>query len=194
MVGKIKHGGLRMPDFEIINKSLKAGWVKRFLTSETQSWKTIPWSLLQAVGGSLLFKCNFSLKVLPDLPLLPEFYKNVLGAWEEIVIHTPKTRKEIKDEILWNNYLITIGGKSVFFKDWYNAGLRSLSDILNEEEKFMSFSEFKRKYMIKTNFLHYFGLCNLGNWTCQYARSFYISKIFQKPTSEARLIRAGFTD
>ena len=75
--------------------------------------------------------------------------------------------------------------------------------------------------MIKTNFLHYLGLCNatpaswrvtlicgvdncemnllpspsdLGNWTCQYASSFYISKIFHKPTSEARLIRAGFTD
>ena len=59
-----------MPDFEIINKSLKAGWVKR-------SWKTIPLSLLQAVGGSLLFKCNFSLKTLPDLPFLPQFYKDV---------------------------------------------------------------------------------------------------------------------
>ena len=85
----------------------------------------------------------------------------------------------------------------------------------------MSFSEFTRKYTIKTNFLYYLGLCNaipaswretlicgvnncemnlllspsdLGNWTCQYVRSFYISQLFQKPTSEARLVRAGFTD
>ena len=79
-----------MPDVEIINKYLKAGWVKRFLTPETQSWKTIPLSLLQAVGGSLLFKCNFSLKTLPDLPFLPQFYKDVLAAWDEIVSHTPK--------------------------------------------------------------------------------------------------------
>ena len=35
---------------------------------------------------------------------------------------------------------------------------------------------------------------DLGNWTCQYAHSFYISKIFQKPTSKALLIRAGLTD
>ena len=80
MVGKIKHGGLNMPDFEITNKSLKAGWVERFLTPETQSWKTIPLSLLQAVGGSLLFKCNFSLIALTDLQLPPQFYKDVLGA------------------------------------------------------------------------------------------------------------------
>ena len=130
-------------------------------------------------------------------------------------------RKEIKDQILWNKHLITIGGKSVFYKEWYNADVRNLSDKLNEEGKFMSFSEFTRKYMIKTNFLCYFGLCNaipaswketlicgvdncemnsfpspseLGSWTCQNAHSFYLLQIFQKPTPEARLIRAGFTD
>ena len=42
MIGKIKDGGLNMPDFKIINKSLKAGWVKRFLNPQTQSWKKIP--------------------------------------------------------------------------------------------------------------------------------------------------------
>ena len=31
MIGKIKDGVLNIPDFKIINKSLKAGWVKRFL-------------------------------------------------------------------------------------------------------------------------------------------------------------------
>ena len=96
MVGKIEQGGLNMPGFEIINKSLKAGWAKRFLTPVAQSWETIPLSFLQPVGGSLLFKCIFSLKALPDLPLLPQFYKDVSGAWEEIVIHTPKTRKKNK--------------------------------------------------------------------------------------------------
>ena len=30
--------------------------------------------------------------------------------------------------------------------------------------------------------------------TCQQARSFYVFKTFQKPTSEALLIKAGFTD
>ena len=31
MIGRIKDGGLSMPDFDIIDKSLKAGWVKRLL-------------------------------------------------------------------------------------------------------------------------------------------------------------------
>ena len=64
MIGKIKDSGLNMPDFKIINKSLKAGWVKRLLNPHMQSWKTIPFSLLHRVGGPLLFECNFSLKTL----------------------------------------------------------------------------------------------------------------------------------
>ena len=31
MIGRIKDGGLSMPDFDIIDKSLRAGWVKRLL-------------------------------------------------------------------------------------------------------------------------------------------------------------------
>ena len=102
MIGKIKDGGLNniMSDFKIINKSLKAGWVERLLNPHMQSWKTIPFSLLHRVGGPLLFECNFSLKTLPELPDLPPFYRDVLNAWEGIVMHTPTTGKEIENEIL----------------------------------------------------------------------------------------------
>ena len=62
-----------MPDFDIIDKCVKAGWVKRFLDPQAKSWKTIPFSLLDSVGGSLLFKCNCSLRTLPELPFLPLF-------------------------------------------------------------------------------------------------------------------------
>ena len=96
MIGKIKDGGLNMPDFKIINKSLKAGWVKRFLIPQTQSWKKIPFDLLQHIGGPLLFECNFSTKTLPELSFLPLFYRDVLNAWEEIIKHTPTTKEEIE--------------------------------------------------------------------------------------------------
>ena len=61
MIGRIKDGGLSMPDFDIIDESLKEGWVKRLLDAQAKYWKTIPFSLLDSVGGSLLFKCNYSL-------------------------------------------------------------------------------------------------------------------------------------
>ena len=82
MIGrKKKDSGFSMPDFDIIDKSLKAGWVKRLLDPHLQSWKTLPFSLLESVGGPLLFKRNFSLRTLSELPILPFFYRDVLSAW-----------------------------------------------------------------------------------------------------------------
>jgi len=47
------------------------------------------------------------------------FYRDVLNAWEDITMHTPTTKKEIENEILWNNHLVTIGGKSIFYRQWF---------------------------------------------------------------------------
>ena len=208
-----------MPDFDIIDKSLKAGWVKRLLDPQAQSWKTIPFSLLDSVGGPLLFKCNCSLRTLPELPLLPLFYRVVLSAWESTSKHTAKTKNKIENEILCIHE-VTIGGKSVF---WYDAGVTTLPDILDKEGKFLTFTAFKEKYKINTNFLCCIGLCKKipKHWrevfrrdkendlvvsdesvqlfknsprTCRQARALYVSKTFQKPTSDVRLVEAGFTD
>ena len=67
-------------------------------------------------------------------------------------MHTPTTKKEIANEILWNNHIITIGGKSIFYQQWYKAGVKVLSDILDEERNFLSFTEFRKKYKIKRTF------------------------------------------
>ena len=48
-----------------------------------------------------------------------------------------RTKNEIENEILWNNHEVTIGGKSVFYKQWYDAGVKTLPDILNKEGKFV---------------------------------------------------------
>ena len=40
-------------------------------------------------------------------------------------MHTARTKNEIENEILWNNHEVTIGGKSVFYKQWYDAGVKT---------------------------------------------------------------------
>ena len=87
-------------------------------------------------------------------------YRDVLRAWESISQHTASTKNEIDNEILWNNHEVTIGGNYVFYKQWYDAGVKTLPAIVDKEGKFMTFTEFKKKYKIKTNFLCYIGLCN----------------------------------
>ena len=47
-----------------------------------------------------------------------------------------------------------------FYKQWYDAGVKTLPDILDKEGKFLAFTVFQEKYQINSNFLCYIALCN----------------------------------
>ena len=130
MIGERKEGGLGMPDFDIINKSLKAAWVKRLSAPEYAMWKSLPLDYLRDIGGKLLFDCNFSVKTLLQLSCLPLFYKDMLNAWQRIVAHTPLSKNDVENEVIWNNQFITIVGKSLFFRPWYEVGVKFIKDLV----------------------------------------------------------------
>ena len=146
-----------MPDFDIIEG--EAGWVKRPLDPQLQSWKTIPLSLLHSVGGPLLFKYSFSLRTLPGLPLLPPFYRDVLSAWASISKHTTSTKNEMRMRKMRSCGIIMrsllVANLFFFYKQWYDADVKTLPDILDKEGKFLTFTEFKKKYKINTKCLCY---------------------------------------
>ena len=155
-----KGGGSGIPDFDIINKSLKAARVKRLSTPECAIWKSPPLEYLRDVGGELIFNCNFSLKTLPHLSDLPLFYKHVLNAWQRIVANTPLSKNEVENGVIWNNKFVTIAGKSVFYRSWYEAGVKYVKDLLTEDRNFMTLHVFQHTFGITTNFFQYLGLLN----------------------------------
>ena len=60
LIGPKIRGGLDLPDFEIMNNTLKVTWLKRLHDSSgNASWSQIPLSLFKEVGGSFLFECNY---------------------------------------------------------------------------------------------------------------------------------------
>ena len=81
----------------------------------------------------------------------------IVSAWESMSEHTARTKTEIVNDILWNNNEVTIGGKSLFYKQWYDAGIKTLPDIPDKEGKFMTFTAFKEKYKINTRSVLYQG-------------------------------------
>ena len=212
-----------MPDFDIIDESLKAGWVKRLLDSQAQSWKTIPFSLLDSVGDPLLFKCIIRYELCPN-SLSCRFFTEVFSVLGRAYPTTLEGQRTISKVRSCGIIMKSLSAANLFFyKEWYDAREKTLPDILHKEGKFLTFTAFKEKYKINTNVLCYIGLCNAipMHWrkvfrrdnendlvvsdesvqpfknsppTCQQARAFYVSKSFQKPTSEVRLVEASFTD
>ena len=110
------------------------------------------------MGGLFLLQCNFDLKLLKvDIPI--DFYKEALCAWQNVNRNTPSTKKQVLNEIVWNNHHVKIDGYSIYYKKWHDAGLTKIEDF-SQGNRFLSFEEFCSKFKIKTNFLSHYGLCH----------------------------------
>ena len=94
VASKKSDGGLDMKDFVLFDKASKLTWVKRM-------WNYIPKSSLSGVGGTELCLCNYDYSLLDLNGHLPEFYKQTIHCWQEIVSTTPNSKTEIPS--IWNN-------------------------------------------------------------------------------------------
>ena len=59
---------------------------------------------------------------------------------------------------IFYNHEILIENKSVFFNSWFKAGISYISDLLDENNDFLSYNDFCFRFSIKANFLHYQGM------------------------------------
>ena len=83
IISGISQGGLRMMDFEIMNKALKIAWIKRITENVQPAWKIIPEFTAAKYGGlSFLTKCQYDIKHF-NLDNLPPFYHTLLKYWQE---------------------------------------------------------------------------------------------------------------
>ena len=83
LIGPKGKGGLDLPEYEIITKSLLSAWVMRMKDGVNEDWMKIPSFYLKKVGGVLIFDCNCDLKLL-ELNNMPVFYIDILKTWAEI--------------------------------------------------------------------------------------------------------------
>ena len=92
LIGKVKWGGAKTVDVNIMMQSLLRVWVSRLWNQS--SWNCVITKYLFQYGGmKFILRCNYDHKNLE----LPEFYKNVLRFINN-VLEKPHER-----EILWKN-------------------------------------------------------------------------------------------
>ena len=105
-------GGLRMPNVDIIIKSLRLAWLQRLLKAKGAFWKTYFFKALEKVGGLIFLKCNYEVnKCQFKLSL---FYIELLQFWSDF--QNLNCESQQNNEIIWNNKNICIGKEPVFYK------------------------------------------------------------------------------
>ena len=141
-----------MVDIESMIKSLRLSWLKRIFGDNSSVWKSYLEYLLKETGGLVLFNCNYNIK---DLNINSQFYAELLKWWSEF-------RKDNANDtnwhyFIWNNQEIRINNKPVFYKSYFNNGIRTVGDLRFDLNNIDSY-ELQAKYIEKTNFLEWTGL------------------------------------
>jgi len=115
------------------------------MNSVKRNWCTIPNYFFKKLGGlNFLLRCNYNTKYLNDLPI---FYKTIL---KSIYAYYQK------QDIIFNDKEILADGKPIFLREWFNKGIISIVNFLDESGNLLTFQEFSLMYPFLTNFLQYY--------------------------------------
>ena len=147
---KIENAGLKMVDITCKIDSLKIGWLKRLIDNSTAKWKAIPLKLAKKINIKLLLKMRLD-QNSPILYTMPTFYSNIIKYWNKIR-DKPENIQDYTEEIIWNNTLIQVDKRSIYWTQWINNGILQIADLINNNNEIISLTDLQNMG-IKTNFL-----------------------------------------
>ena len=90
------------------------------------------------MGGASLFHSNLALSDACKLKIdnYPEFYKSIVDLWIRISATYPQSDRDILSQALWNNKYILIKRKSIFFLEFYQKGINTINDLIDDNRGF----------------------------------------------------------
>ena len=150
-------GGLNMMHIPSMIKGLKIAWVKRLLDDKNKgNWKCFYKKELAAFGGNLIWYCNLNPSDNSLKNIKNKFIYEVITAWFHVVYTNHD--QNYHHEILWNNSRVRIANRVLFWKNWYDKGLKCFKDMLSFNGDILNLTQFKHKFNMNINFLDYFSL------------------------------------
>ncbi len=152
ITNKIEEGGLKMPDIDAKFKSLALTWITRAFKNQGAGWRHILESYIPL--GSLEYIINSRPNRASINFYLPHIYKQALEYWH-LIHHEPEN---ILAENLWYNPNVNINNALFSPKTWYDKGLRTVSDILDNNLNYFSADQLRLLYGVECSFLHVLSL------------------------------------
>ena len=113
-------------------------------------------------------------------PFLPE----IIEYWT--TLNYKDNNQDFTSAQIWHNSLVRIENKPIFYKSWFNAGVKDVKDILDTDgNSILSYTAFTSKYKIKTNFLEFYKVVS--------ALKLFRQKCFQQPNGGPKTKTFGHT-
>ena len=91
---------------------------------------------------------NLTSKDAMNIVQTETFWKYVFVAWCEYTYLFPMTIEEVKNQFLWYNSHVRIGGKLILYVTLYEKGCKTIQDMLCAmNQTFMTFEQMSVKYL-----------------------------------------------
>ena len=173
LIAPKQFGGLDMVHVKTKAQASKIVWVSRLFQGELdKGWrKLVDYSLNQM--SKYIFTCNLDkkdVKVLNSMSSfsINKFWIEVLESWCEYNFFHPEKCNDILNQSIWFNSHIRIDGKIIFYKKWFNVGIKYIGHITkyeNGKRAFLTAQECSDKY-VKIDVLRYNGIIHAlsKNW------------------------------
>ena len=134
MISDFSEGGAKMLDMTAFNRSLKATWIKKHIDpTNIGKWKSLFNFSLNKLGRQLVFEGNLDKKDTIKINVNDAFLSELLELlWSDINFRqVPFTQNDFIDLPLWNNSLIRVANKPVFYKQWENNGITKIGQLMD---------------------------------------------------------------
>ena len=160
MIADYQDGGQKMLDIIEFNKALKISWILKYISSDCKSkWKCFFDFHLSKVGGKLIFLGNLAPKDARKLNIKDDFIQELIELWADFNYRDSfPSKANFSAGHIWNNSMIRIAGKTIFYKHWANAGVMKINDLMTSDSRIISYSCFKEKFCFSVSFLEFCGV------------------------------------
>ena len=148
----LDQGGLRLCNVLAKHQTLLCQWIF-VLHADSFLWKAMIRDL-QPLVEEIIWKCNMAVKHVTLVVKSDTYWRHMYMAWCKYNFHTPNTYGEIAKQIIWHNSHILVDGKPLLIKAIYDAGLRTISDLMGNEAM-LTVEELMAKYPSVATWLDY---------------------------------------
>lgn len=155
----IREGGLKIPDFKTMLQASRIKWVSRLFETSEKEWPPLLSKYLEKseIHLNTLLHSNFDIKSLYIKPgTLPPFYLKLLEIWSVVGEHTHG-----KNTFLWYNRNIVINKKSLYYKDYFEAGAWYIHDLYKEDGSLIPFNDWVNRGVSKSSMIRWMSLIRL---------------------------------
>ena len=134
--------------------SLRLAWLTRIYSLGRIPWKAFLDYLLEDYGGTFFVSCNYNTR---DYNINSLFYSELLQWWDDFrnaFFTLPLTA----ENIIWNNKLIKIDGKSIYYHNYVKAGILLTNQMQFDKGSLESYNIATNAGLKQSNFLTWAGI------------------------------------